>query len=446
MYARVYVSRVSACECARVRVGSLSIFFSFFIFIFFFFLKKKSFQPPISSKGRPIVLRHVNLSGLCMYFRAFTSCRLKKKRGTRGDLPFFSRFPSVSFLSKGKAFILFRGHRRWTTLRPILASSLTHATYAVPPIHTHVKRERERQRVKIHFFFHFLEMNMYVCIRNERDAISFANVAPSILLRRVLNVCPLVLVTFFFFCFIKSLLLLYIGTFKSAHLDASSRRRRRSFFSSPPPIYSPPRASSSPRGFRAAISIPKILLTKRPMRTVNARIETMSLRKKKKKETQKRKEKNDDPSRKSLVSRFVQTSLSIIKQQTDNPFGRSFLCFHSSRYVCPSKLRNILHSFYRRNFGERAALVARYVCTYIVTKILVKLVIARATVARARSEIKTRIKREVHYAASSLIGPPSTREYLEPGILRCPERKKKPPPSHRQFLPWLEPPPLYLAS
>lgn len=269
---------------------------------------------------------------------------------------------------------------------------------------------------------------MYVCIRNERDAISFANVAPSILLRRVLNVCPLVLVTFFFFCFIKSLLLLYIGTFKSAHLDASSRRRRRSFFSSPPPIYSPPRASSSPRGFRAAISIPKILLTKRPMRTVNARIETMSLRKKKKKETQKRKEKNDDPSRKSLVSRLVQTSLSIIKQQTDNPFGRSFLCFHSSRYVCPSKLRNILHSFYRRNFGERAALVARYVCTYIVTKILVKLVIARATVARARSEIKTRIKREVHYAASSLIGPPSTREYLEPGILRCPERKKKPPP------------------
>lgn len=130
---------------------------------------------------------------------------------------------------------------------------------------------------------------MYVCIRNERDAISFANAAPSILLRRVLNVCPLVLVTFFFFCFIKSLLLLYIGTFKSAHLDASSRRRRRSFFSSPPRIYSPPRASSSPRGFRAAISIPKILLTKRPMRKVNARIEAMSLRKEKKKRHKKEK-------------------------------------------------------------------------------------------------------------------------------------------------------------
>lgn len=161
MYARVYVSRVSACECARVRVGSLSIFF------FFFFSKKKSFQPPISSKGRPIVLRHVNLSGLCMYYRAFTFCRLKKKRGTRGDLPFFSRFPSVSCLLKGKPFIFFRGHRRWTTLHPILASSLTHATYAVPPIHTHVKRERERQRVKIHFFFSFLR-DEYVRMYSQR--------------------------------------------------------------------------------------------------------------------------------------------------------------------------------------------------------------------------------------------------------------------------------------
>lgn len=132
---------------------------------------------------------------------------------------------------------------------------------------------------------------MYVCIRNERDAISFANAAPSILLRRVLNVCPLVLVTFFFFCFIKSLLLLYIGTFKSAHLDASCRRRRRSFFSSPPRIYSPPRASSSRRGFRAAISIPKILLTKRPMRTQSTHGQRHGCRFAKRKEKRHKKEK-----------------------------------------------------------------------------------------------------------------------------------------------------------
>ena len=62
---------------------------------------------------------------------------------------------------------------------------------------------------------------MYVRIRNERDAISFANAAPTTLLRRVLK-CLFARFSnffFFFFCFIKSLLLLYIGTFKSAHLD-----------------------------------------------------------------------------------------------------------------------------------------------------------------------------------------------------------------------------------
>ena len=42
----------------------------------------------------------------------------------------------------------------------------------------------------------------------------------------------------FFLCFIKSLLLLYIGTFKSAHLDALSLRPR---FDAPfPPIPPPP--------------------------------------------------------------------------------------------------------------------------------------------------------------------------------------------------------------
>lgn len=64
-------------------------------------------------------------------------------------------------------------------------------------------------------------------------------------------------------------------------------------------------------------------------------------------------------------------------------------------------------------------------CTYVVTKILVKLVIARATVA-VRGRNKTRI-RERSICGILVIGPPSTREYLEPGIPRCPERKKKPP-------------------
>lgn len=84
-------------------------------------------------------------------------------------------------------------------------------------------------------------------MRNKHGAISPANAAPSTLLRRALNVCLRLFSNFFvlfffsfslfFLCFIKSLLLLYIGTFKSAHLDALSLRPR---FDAPFPPIPPP--------------------------------------------------------------------------------------------------------------------------------------------------------------------------------------------------------------
>lgn len=146
------------CTCAR----GFSLHF-----FFFFFSKKRSFQPPISSKGRPIVLRHVNLSGLCMYFRAFTFCRLKKKRGTRGDLPFFSRFPSVSCLLKGKAFTFFP----WSSSVNDASSDsriLLDTRYLRSTTHTHARKKRKREtESEDSFFFSFLR-DEYVRMYSQR--------------------------------------------------------------------------------------------------------------------------------------------------------------------------------------------------------------------------------------------------------------------------------------
>ena len=163
---RVTSECVWVCTCARA--FSPLLFPSFFLFSNFLggkILPATDFQFDRSFDRPPT---REPLWPLCrMYFRMFVvPCfhpfreslfldRQKEKEelastrfSFRSAIPFVFSFLFFSFffLSKGAhlSFFFICGHRQWTTLHLALASFLTHTSYAVPPIHTHVKRERER--------------------------------------------------------------------------------------------------------------------------------------------------------------------------------------------------------------------------------------------------------------------------------------------------------------